>query len=198
MLRSMLTISDAQRPAEENEVEVETREFDTLFQQHWSLVYRATLRVLGNPDEAEDLSLEVFWRLYRKLQRDTKVRKIRNLRAWLFRSATNSALNELRSRKRRAYYEAQAGALAHVENSIENLVEDIERVEEQERVRVVLAGMKMRDAQLLLLRYSGLTYKEVAETLDIAPSSVGTLLARAEKVFEERFRGWKEKDDAHK
>jgi RNA polymerase sigma-70 factor (ECF subfamily) len=184
----MLTISKAQKSAEKNEVEGGTREFEALFQKHWPLVYGATLRVLGDPDEAEDLSLEVFWRLYRMFQSDTKVSTIRNLHAWLFRSATNSALNELRSRKRRAYYEAQAGALALAENSLENPIEDLERVEERVRVRTVLAGMRVRDAQLLLLRYTGLSYKEVAEVVDIAPGSVGTLLARAEKAFEARYR----------
>lgn len=188
MLRSILTISETQRSAEKNEAEVGTREFEALFQKHWPLVYGAILRVLGDPDEAEDLSLDIFWRLYRILKRDTRSSKIRNLRAWLFRSASNSALNELRSRKRRAHYEAQAGALALVENPVENPIEDVERREEQVKVRVVLAGMKVSDAQLLVLRYTGLSYKEVAEALDIAPSSVGTLLARAEKAFEDRYR----------
>jgi RNA polymerase sigma factor (sigma-70 family) len=184
----MLTISGTQKSAGKNEVEGGTREFEVLFQEHWSLVYGTTLRVIGDPDEAEDLSLDVFWRLYRRIQGETKVSKIRNLRAWLFRSATNSALNELRSRKRRAHYEAQAGALALAETSTENPIEDVERVEERMRVRTVLADMKVRDAQLLVLRYTDLSYKEVAEVLDIALSSVGTLLARAEKAFEERYR----------
>lgn len=188
MLRSMLKISETQRPEEKGEVEGGTKDFEALFQKHWSQVYGAILRVLGDPDEAEGLSLEVFWRLYRMFQSDTKVSKIRNLRAWLFRSATNTALNELRSRRRRAHYEAQAGTLALAENSVENPGEEAERVEERVRVRAVLAGMKVRDAQLLLLRYTGLSYREVAEALDIAPSSVGTLLARAEKAFEERYR----------
>ena len=72
MLRSMLTISETQSSAEGNEVEGGTREFEALFQEHWALVYGATLRVLGDPYEAEDLSLEIFWRLYRILQRDTR------------------------------------------------------------------------------------------------------------------------------
>ena len=97
-------------------------------------------------------------------------------------------MNELRSRKRRAYYEDQAGVLALAENSAKNPIEDVERAEARVRVRAVLADMKVREAQLLVLRYTGLSYKEVAEVLDIAPSSVGTLLARAEKVFEERYR----------
>ena len=56
------------------------------------------------------------------------------------------------------------------------------------RVRAVLGALKPREAQLLLLRSSGLAYRELAATLGIAPASVGTLLARAEAEFERRFR----------
>jgi RNA polymerase sigma-70 factor (ECF subfamily) len=50
-----------------------------------------------------------------------------------------------------------------------------------------LTQLKPRSAELLILRYSGLAYKEIAATLEIAPASVGTLLARAEKEFEDVF-----------
>jgi RNA polymerase sigma-70 factor (ECF subfamily) len=48
--------------------------------------------------------------------------------------------------------------------------------------------LKPRDAQLLLLRSSGLAYRELAETVGVNPNSVGTLLARAEAEFERHFR----------
>jgi RNA polymerase sigma-70 factor (ECF subfamily) len=60
--------------------------------------------------------------------------------------------------------------------------------ERRERVRAVLGALKPREAQLLLLRSSGLAYRELARALGIEPSSVGTLLARAEAEFERRFR----------
>ena len=62
------------------------------------------------------------------------------------------------------------------------------RAERCERVRLVLAALKPRDAQMLLLRSNGLSYREVAESLGIAATSVGTLLARAEAEFERRYR----------
>ena len=52
----------------------------------------------------------------------------------------------------------------------------------------VLAQMKPRSAQILILRYSGLSYAEIAEAVGVAAGSVGTLLARAEEEFEERYR----------
>jgi RNA polymerase sigma-70 factor (ECF subfamily) len=51
-----------------------------------------------------------------------------------------------------------------------------------------LAELKPAQAQLLILRASGHSYKELAGALGIEPGSVGTLLVRAEAAFEERFR----------
>ena len=48
--------------------------------------------------------------------------------------------------------------------------------------------MKPRDAQLLLLRSSDLAYREIARALGVQAGSVGTLLARAEREFERRYR----------
>jgi RNA polymerase sigma-70 factor (ECF subfamily) len=52
--------------------------------------------------------------------------------------------------------------------------------------------MKPKTARLLVLRYNGLSYAEIATTLEIAPGSVGTLLARAEAEFQKRYiREWR-------
>jgi RNA polymerase sigma-70 factor (ECF subfamily) len=47
--------------------------------------------------------------------------------------------------------------------------------------------MKPRSAQLLILRHSGLSYAEIASAIEVSPNSVGTLLARAEREFEEQY-----------
>jgi RNA polymerase sigma-70 factor (ECF subfamily) len=56
--------------------------------------------------------------------------------------------------------------------------------------------MKPREAQLLILKHSGCSYAEIAAALRIAPGSVGTLLTRAEQVFEQRYRKEEEVEDA--
>ena len=60
--------------------------------------------------------------------------------------------------------------------------------DERRRVRETLAELPEQQAQLLMLRYAGLSYKELAQALDVAPTSIGTLLARAERAFEARYR----------
>ena len=49
--------------------------------------------------------------------------------------------------------------------------------------RAALARLPERTAKLLLLRYAGLSYAEIAAALQVAPGSVGTLLVRAERAF---------------
>jgi len=59
--------------------------------------------------------------------------------------------------------------------------------EEQQRVDVVLSVIERRHAELLLLRSHGLTYDELASTLELNPASVGTLLSRAQQAFRKEY-----------
>jgi RNA polymerase sigma-70 factor (ECF subfamily) len=60
--------------------------------------------------------------------------------------------------------------------------------EERRAVRLTLAGMPPRQAELLIMRYSGASYKEIALAQGISPSSIGPTLLRAEREFEKRYR----------
>ncbi len=155
---------------------------EALFAEHWSRVCTVLFRLVGDRDEAEDLALEAFWRLYRRLPKDL------NLAGWLYRVATNLGLNALRSRKRRIRYEQEVGFLELTQSTSLDPAVETELAEQRSTVRRVLAEMNPRSAQLLVLRYSGLPYAEVASILDVAVSSIGTLLARAERDFEKRYQ----------
>jgi RNA polymerase sigma-70 factor (ECF subfamily) len=157
--------------------------FEATFQEHWERVYALVFRIVGDRDEAEDLALETFWRLHK---RPPKRRD--NLAGWLYRVATNLGLNALRARKRRQRYEQEAG-MRHLEaKPAANPAQEVERAEARARVRWVLTQIQPRSAKILLLRYSGLSYAEIAAAIGVSPNSVGTLLARTEREFEERYR----------
>lgn len=159
--------------------------FEKAFGEHWHKVYAVLYRLLGDPDEAQDLALEVFWRLHR---RPPRFNDELCLDGWLYRVAINLGLNAMRSRQRRQRYEEEAGHLAFNEYSSEDPAIEVEQIQEREWVRVTLAQMKPRSAKLLVLRHSGLSYAEIASALDISLGSVGTLLARAEREFEGRYQ----------
>jgi RNA polymerase sigma-70 factor (ECF subfamily) len=109
--------------------------------------------------------------------------------------ATNVGFNALRARYRRQRYEETAGALRLQRADPLDPPAQIERDETQARVRWVLAQMKPRAAQILILRHSGLSYAQIAESCSVASGSVGTLLARAEKKFERLYRKLEKNDE---
>ena len=60
--------------------------------------------------------------------------------------------------------------------------------------RQVLAQMDARQSQLLVLRYSGMAYKDIAAALNLSSTSIGPLLVRAEREFERRYRNLARED----
>jgi RNA polymerase sigma-70 factor (ECF subfamily) len=163
------------------------RDLEAAFAAHWERICAALYRLVGDWDEAEDLALEVFCRLYRRPPRNRD-----GLASWLYRVATNLGLNALRARQRRRAYEERAGAEALERVGPADPAEEVERDERRARVRDVLVGMRPRRARILILRHSGLSYAEIASSLGVAPGSVGTMLARAEREFERRYRALEE------
>jgi len=60
---------------------------------------------------------------------------------------------------------------------------------EKEKVRKTLNLLSKRDKEVLVLKYSGYSYDEIAKTLKLNKSSVGTIIARAQKSFKSIFEG---------
>ena len=162
--------------------------FEDAFIQHWTWVCQTLYRLVGDWDEAEDLALQVFTKLQKNPPQDKD-----KLVSWLRRVATNTGLNALRSRQRRQHYEEVAGMLKLQYAASHDPAVEVEQRETCQQVQQVLAGMKPRSARLLIYRTMGLSYAQIAATLNVATGSVGTLLARAERVFEQRYRALENK-----
>ena len=153
--------------------------FEQLFQRHYRPVQQLLWRMLGDPGLADDLAQETFLALYThppQLQADDE-----GLRAWLYRVALNRGYNALRSQRRQ---QEHLPAMCSPEPMIDPESEAV-RAEEHARVRAALAALPERQAKLLLLRQEeGLKYASIAAILEVAPSSIGTLLVRAERAFQ--------------
>ncbi len=180
-LATPMTLSRRSSPA--SRAGSENAAFEALFQQHWERLCRVLYSILGDWDDAEDQALETFVKLYHRPPADTQ-----RLGGWLYRVATNQALNALRARSRRRRYEEQAGQMTLQADDPADPALVVERSQERQRVRTALSRIKPRSAQMLILRHSGMSYAEIAAALDISPASVGVLLARAEVEFERAYR----------
>ena len=173
----------AERQPRETTPPAEIVSFEAAFLEHWPRVYATLVRLVGDPAEAEDLAQETFWRLYQRPPAAAGP-----LGGWLYRVALNLGYNRLRADRRRAEYEVHAGREALEQAAPPAPPEAVERAAERGRVRAILGALPARSAQLLILRHAGLKYQEIAAALGVAPGSVGTLLARAEAEFEDRWR----------
>lgn len=158
--------------------------FEALFRRYYERIRRVLYRLVG--DESEDLTQDVFLRLYRRPPGSVDA----DLTSWLYRVATNLGYNAIRSRKRRESYRNALGAITGGRGwrqSDPDPEAHVERDEEQIRVRAVLAGLSRRQATILILRHGGLTYREIGGVMGVSTGSVGTLLARAERSFRSAY-----------
>jgi RNA polymerase sigma-70 factor, ECF subfamily len=159
--------------------------FESLFQEHYPRITSMLARLTGDRAQSEEIAADVFCKISR---RPALLPDRRELTAWVYRVATNAGLDALRSNSRRRRREQEAGIETLRVASRGGALDNILREERCARVRAVLAELKPRDAQMLLMRSSGLSYRELADAIGIAAASVGTLLARAEAEFECKFR----------
>jgi RNA polymerase sigma-70 factor (ECF subfamily) len=158
-----------------------TAAFDRVFLEHYPRVVGIIGRVVGDRAKAEQLASDVFWKLFRHGPKALN----EQVGAWLYRAAVSAALDGLRVAARRSRHES-AAALERVRlaQPAADPLGGMLLEERRAQVRATLVRLKRRDARLLLLRAGGLSYQEIAQTLDLNPRSVGTLLSRAEIAFE--------------
>lgn len=148
-------------------------DLDEVFRRDYAHVVAVAARVLGSRAEAEDVAQDVFLSYGRSSVPAAEAR------GWLSVAAAHTALNVLRSGRRRA---AREGAVA--QDTVMNDVADaVVTNEERRRVRAALARLPRKQAVALVLRHSGLSYADVAAALDLSPASVGTAVRRAESAL---------------
>lgn len=171
-----------------NQPEENTVRFKTLFGTYYPRICRQLTYLLGDRAAAEDLAQETFLKLYQNPPSEWT-----NPGGWLAKVATNLAYNYLRGEKSRQARETNtANNAAHTVFSLE---ETISRSQEVAAVRSVLQQMAARDRTCLLLRFSGFSYAEIAGAIGVEKTSVGTILARAQGKFKEKYLSQKGCDE---
>jgi RNA polymerase sigma factor (sigma-70 family) len=154
-------------------------DLEEVFRRDYRMTVGVAARVLGSRAEAEDVAQEVFLSFGR-----TQVPP-EQARGWLSVAAAHTALNLLRSGRRRASQEATAAGLQ--ETVVGDIADAVVTLEERGRVRAALARLPRKQAVALVLRHSGLSYGDVAAALDMSPGSVGTTVRRAESALREEL-----------
>lgn len=147
---------------------------EALFLEHRDGLFRYLARFTGDPDLSEDLVQETFLRLATKPPPEGD-----RVKAWLFRVATNLALDALKGRVRRG------GLVRESRNRIVGPTPApdpsilAERNELRASVRRALENLSKKERMVLLMREEGFRHREIAEAVGTSTGSVGTMIARA-------------------
>jgi len=159
--------------------------FAELVDRHRDAVVNLSYRYLGNRSDAEDLAQEVFLKVYRARARYKPTAKFTT---WLYRVAVNACLNEVRNRRHRPTHvaaslgpAAEDDAVAPVaDHNAASPLDEAERSELREQVRAALSELPERQRLAILLnKFHGLGYEEMAESLGLSVPAVKSLLVRA-------------------
>lgn len=174
-----------------------TRSYEMLVQRYMSRVYSITYRLVGNKEEAEDISQEVFIKVYHGLK---KFEQQASFSTWIYRIATNTALDSLDKTARRPKIHVRLFSSKENQQKSEqndfNLQaasktepeEAVQQSELRECIMRVLKKLDREQVRLLLLRdFDDRSYEEIARLLEAGLSAVKMRIHRARLAFQHLF-----------
>lgn len=149
--------------------------FKDIFHKHYPSVLRKLIALLRDKAAAEDLAQEVFLKLYKN-----PPEKPDAVGGWLHRVLTRSAYDYLDQKAReRLLVQRQERHMLTEPHSHQSGEHAVMKQGEEEQVHSWLNSLPDRDREMLLLRYSGYSYSEIAQELQVQQPQVGMLLKRA-------------------
>lgn len=157
--------------------------FEGIFNRFQPSIYNYVYRLMGDPDDAFDLTQETFFKAWRALP---KIKEELRMRPWLYTIATNVCFDELRHRKLIHWqsWEVFISVFHPSQIAEDNPEEDVVNHEKMEDVQAVLDRLKPQYRLALILReYQGLSYAEIAEVLGTTHASVKSIIFGARNEF---------------
>lgn len=165
---------DARADTQQDHAETDSAMFEALFRRYEPQLTGYLWRMTGDMEMARDLCQETFVRAW---QHYATVREYERLAQWLYRVATNLALNQRRR--------PPTASLADHEPIS---AEPVTNVAERELVRSILQALPPKQRALLVLReVQEFTYAELGTMLDMSPDAVKMALSRAREQFRQRY-----------
>lgn len=157
--------------------------FGELVRRHQDFVYGAALRIVRNPVMAQDLAQEAFVRAHRALP---GFRGQAQVRSWLYRIATNLALNAVQRRR-----EYPSDSLPETPARLDPAADTVtSALRDELEAAIMELPPKLKDP-LVLREYEGMSYQAIADTLDLPINTVRTRILRARRSLRERMEAWR-------
>lgn len=163
----------------------DAKAFELLVARHQNTVYNLALRFLHDPDEAEDITQDTFIRIYKAAATYTPDAKFTT---WLYTIVRNLCFNVLRTRRQAVMGSVEDEALPELPAKNDDQVERISREQVSERVMHAVKKLpeNMRLA-VILSKYHGLSYEEIAAIMNCSVNAVKLRVHRAKAILAEEL-----------
>ncbi|MGA2863955.1 MAG: sigma-70 family RNA polymerase sigma factor [Verrucomicrobiota bacterium] len=157
-------------------------EFAELYLEHSRAIYYLALRLLGDPQKAEDATHDVFLKAFRKME---QFRRESTWRTWLYRIAINHCRNLQQAwHERHIFTNADDAVWESAAARTDSPLRVLESKELGQRIQKALDGLPAEYRLLLLLvADEQLSYEQVGALTEQSPDAVRGKLHRARKVF---------------
>jgi RNA polymerase sigma-70 factor (ECF subfamily) len=154
--------------------------FEAIYKATSGFVYNVALRITQKPADAEDITQEVFVKIYKSLK-DFEFKS--SFKTWVYRITVNAALNHVRASKKDKDV-VDVKDINILADKRDELKADIDREDSMAKVNSMLTLLNPDQRACIVLReLQGLDYKEIAEALDIPVNTVRTRLKRARETL---------------
>ncbi len=154
-----------------------TEAFESIYRAYSGFVYNVAFRVVNNIDEAQEVTQEVFLAVYQKLK-SFKFKS--SLKTWVYRISANMAIDYARKRSREQDHTVLYENNNKFNKAIDPVGENIEREQQEKAISTLLEALSPDQRVCIVLRsVEGLSYQEIAESLNININTVRSRLKRA-------------------
>ncbi|WP_420629521.1 RNA polymerase sigma factor [Candidatus Leptofilum sp.] len=163
------------------------RPFQELFRRYQSVVWRVCYSYMRNREDAEDLTQDVFFKVYRSLH---QFEGRSSFKTWLYRVAINTCQNEIRRRGRRPQEaETEMETIAEIMPSSESVEKAYQVQYKREMLAEALANLDPDVSEILYMKdMEGRPYNEIANMLDIGVSAAKMRVQRARLALQVQYR----------
>jgi len=148
--------------------------FSILFQRHYIMIFNLSLRMLGNYEEAEDVTQDVFIKAYKHLN---NFKGQSSFKTWIYKIGSTTCIDVIRKKKSLWNYLSKITEIKEHES------------EDKEWVQDVLNSLPERQRLLLIMKYiQDFSSKEIAEILNSTEGSIKVQICRARENFKEKAK----------
>lgn len=163
-------------------------DFTELYRTHSSFVYNVAFRMVESKEDAQEIMQDVFLKVHQKMN-NFMFRS--SIKTWMYRITVNCAINTLNKHKREHMGRVHNEHVFENTPSLNNTQENLDEKDREEEVNRLLRALNTDERACIILRnIEGLSYEEIAQSLNVNLNTVRTRLKRArEKMIAMQTKG---------